>query len=362
MVDHTGDIAAAAASCASLLAYHIWLAYTVAKHPEKTVYGLAAAARRIWIASIMYRKEEILAVQTLRNYIMAATVLATTSVGIVFGIIAFLSNVFKATSPANAPASSSPSTAAGDIASLAAAAADSATFFAFTTDNLFGAKVVLFIATHVAAFFFLTQSLRFYNHVAMIINVNITQEELAKLNYRATVAYEHLDANRVAKMMNRGSLFYTMAMRMYYFSFPLLAWFAGPWTMGAATLILLVSLRFLDFTSEGMPLHAGRLVKQIIASDEERGGDAASVISATGSVGSGKMTKDEPHGMAARNLSIEKPKGLKFIKREPQVSVPASQCSEGSNQPACLSLEVPTNTSQQDSSRGSDHDLIAPPK
>ncbi|OAJ44692.1 hypothetical protein BDEG_27898 [Batrachochytrium dendrobatidis JEL423] len=147
----------------------------VYKSPAQTVFGLASASRRIWIAAIMYRKEEILAVQTLRNYIMATSVLASTSVAIIFGLAAFISNLAKASEPAP-----------GSI-------------FAFTTNNIFGVKILLFMMSHIVSFFFLSQSLRFYNHVCISVNVNVTEDELAKLEDEAVVAYEHLDANSVGK-------------------------------------------------------------------------------------------------------------------------------------------------------------------
>ncbi|KAL2911406.1 hypothetical protein HK105_209134 [Polyrhizophydium stewartii] len=278
------DAVVAPVSAAALGAYHLWLARQVRRHPERTVYGLAAAARRLWIAAIMYRKEEILAVQTLRNYIMAASLLATTSVAIIFGVVAFLSNLGKGSEPS------------------------SASLFAFTNNTLFGIKVLCFLLSQIIAFFFLTQAMRFYNHVAMTVNVNVTEEELQKLNAKAAVAYEHLDADSVGDMMNRGSMFYTMAMRMYYVSFPLLAWFAGAWAMAAATVILLVALSFLDFSQQAAPL-TRLAAKRLGSHDGETSADAKS---------DGRAPSDDGASTHSRRVhTVEKPKGLKFHKREP---------------------------------------------
>ncbi|KAJ1342250.1 hypothetical protein BSLG_003173 [Batrachochytrium salamandrivorans] len=272
----------------------------VRRHPAQTVFGLASAARymstetstfralalhsRLWIAAIMYRKEEILAVQTMRNYIMATTVLASTSVAVIFGLAAFLSNLAKAAEPS--PGS----------------------LFSFTTNNLFGVKILLFMITHAVSFFFLSQSLRFYNHVCVTVNVNVTEEELAKLDEEAALAYEHLDANRVGSMFNRGALFYTMAMRMYYISFPLLSWFAGAWAMCISTLMLLCILRFLDFSEERAPKLG--LFKKITGKPPHE---------------STTITHNQSSELAQQNSmgtvrSVEKPRGLKIHKREPQLA------------------------------------------
>ncbi|KAI8924652.1 hypothetical protein BC831DRAFT_402187 [Entophlyctis helioformis] len=253
------DIAVGAVSVAVLVAYHVWLYIKVQQHPEQTVFGISSAARRIWIASIMYRKEEILAVQTLRNYIMATSLLATTSVGLIFGLTAFLSNIGKS----------------GDGGS----SSSSSGLFAFTSNNLFGIKIILFILAQVGAFFSLSQSLRFYNHVCITVNTNITQEELARLRPSAVIAYTHLDANRVGDMLNRAAFFYTLAMRMYYVSVPLLGWFAGPAGLGVTTGLLVCVLRVIDvnWDSDGYVALDGSG-----PGDVEAGAGAGAVLAAVG--------------------------------------------------------------------------------
>ena len=44
-----------------LLIYHIVLHFTYRKNPRLTVFGLTSSARRVFIASIMARKDAILA-------------------------------------------------------------------------------------------------------------------------------------------------------------------------------------------------------------------------------------------------------------------------------------------------------------
>ncbi|KAE8719750.1 Poly(A) polymerase 1 isoform 1 [Hibiscus syriacus] len=65
-----------------LLLYHVWLLFTIIKHPSKTVVGLNAQSRHQWVFCMMSDplKNGVLAVQTIRNNIMASTLLATISI------------------------------------------------------------------------------------------------------------------------------------------------------------------------------------------------------------------------------------------------------------------------------------------
>ncbi|XP_027123331.1 uncharacterized protein [Coffea arabica] len=88
------------------LVYHVWLLYTIIYNPRKTVVGLNAESRRNWVFSMMNDplKNGVLAVQTLRNNIMASTLLATTAITLsslisVFSIRYYAHVSFLATVP-----------------------------------------------------------------------------------------------------------------------------------------------------------------------------------------------------------------------------------------------------------------------
>uniref|UniRef100_A0A803PR72 Uncharacterized protein n=1 Tax=Cannabis sativa TaxID=3483 RepID=A0A803PR72_CANSA len=65
-----------------MVVYHGWLLYRVIYHPTKTVIGVNAIHRRYWVRAMMedVSKNGVLAVQTLRNNIMASTLLASTAI------------------------------------------------------------------------------------------------------------------------------------------------------------------------------------------------------------------------------------------------------------------------------------------
>ncbi|XP_057434053.1 uncharacterized protein LOC130726763 isoform X2 [Lotus japonicus] len=74
--------------------YHVWLLYTIIRYPSRTVIGLNAQSRYQWVFALMSDplKNGVLAVQTIRNNIMASTLLATTAITLSSLIGVFASN------------------------------------------------------------------------------------------------------------------------------------------------------------------------------------------------------------------------------------------------------------------------------
>lgn len=97
------------------------------------------------------------------------------------------------------------------------------------------------------AFFYFSQAMRFLNHVCILVNINITDDEVAKLDKDALIAYHKLNADVIGDMMNRGAYCNTIGFRMYYLSFPIIAWIGGGYFMIATTCVLIFVLRTMDF-------------------------------------------------------------------------------------------------------------------
>ncbi|KAJ9173993.1 hypothetical protein P3X46_017071 [Hevea brasiliensis] len=74
--------------------YHSWLLFTIHKYPRRTVIGINADSRHQWVHAIMTDplKNGVLAVQTMRNNIMASTLLATTAITLSSLISVFVSS------------------------------------------------------------------------------------------------------------------------------------------------------------------------------------------------------------------------------------------------------------------------------
>jgi hypothetical protein len=69
-----------------LILYHVLLYRKMRCDPLSTSMGLAHRARSLWVQTIMNGGKDILAVQTLRNWTMASTFLASTAILIGLGI------------------------------------------------------------------------------------------------------------------------------------------------------------------------------------------------------------------------------------------------------------------------------------
>ena len=76
-----------AASFLILGIYHILWIYRIYRRPMTTAVGITNHLRGHWVESIMEERRDILAVQTLRNWTMAASFLASTGILICLGLL-----------------------------------------------------------------------------------------------------------------------------------------------------------------------------------------------------------------------------------------------------------------------------------
>ena len=76
-----------AASFLILAIYHAQWIYRIYRKPMTTAVGITNHLRGHWVESIMEERRDILAVQTLRNWTMAASFLASTGILICLGLL-----------------------------------------------------------------------------------------------------------------------------------------------------------------------------------------------------------------------------------------------------------------------------------
>ena len=67
--------------------YHFYLYVTVRRSPEKTAIGMTNLMRQQWVQTIMGERRDILAVQTIRNWVMASSFLASTAILVALGVL-----------------------------------------------------------------------------------------------------------------------------------------------------------------------------------------------------------------------------------------------------------------------------------
>ncbi|KAJ9691750.1 hypothetical protein PVL29_013823 [Vitis rotundifolia] len=200
-----------------MAAYHIWLLFFILNHPNKTVIGVNAFNRRFWVSAMMedVSNNGVLAVQTLRNNMMASTVLASTAI--------MLSSVMAAL--------------------MTSKNGDHSFGVVFGDKSALGIsiKYLAILVCFLLSFLLNVQSIRYYSHASILINVPFKKMSLSPNSH-------HLTAEYVGTIVNNGSYFWSLGLRAFYFSIPLFLWLFGPIPMFLSCLLMVSTLYFLDTT------------------------------------------------------------------------------------------------------------------
>eukprot|EP00897_Mesotaenium_endlicherianum_P007425 jgi/Mesen1/6710/ME000344S05994 len=229
------DVAMVPLGATAMIGYHIWLFHRVRTRPLTTVIGVNHLNRKAWVNSIMrdVDKKNILAVQTLRNSIMASSLLATTAILLSSAIGAFVSSTSAATFKKS-------------LNSLVLGATEAA----WTTAKFFSILICFLFA-----FLCHVQAIRYTNHVNFLITIPIGPNAPG------------LTPDYVAKVLAHGSNFYTIGTRGYYFAFPLLLWLFGPIPMFIASMLMVPVLYHLDMAGDfSLTLHSA--IQSVDASNQ----------------------------------------------------------------------------------------------
>ena len=197
---------------AVIILYHFHLIYKVKTDPMKTSIGLTNRLRRDWVEFVMKENRDILAVQTLRNWVMASSFLASAAILIGLGLISVAFNADKLNE-------------VSQVLNL----------LGTSNEILRMVNLLILIVGIFFAFFNFTLSIRYYNHASFAINIPPEKDPI--------VTYD-----AVANIINHGHIHYTLGMRGYYLSVPLTLWLFGPSWLLASALVLTIILYRLDRT------------------------------------------------------------------------------------------------------------------
>jgi uncharacterized membrane protein len=212
------DFVGAGASVLLLVAYHAFLRFKLQRDPLYTIQAVNAVARATWVETVMTAgNKDILAVQTLRNSIMGATFLSSTSVLLIIGVL----------------------TLSGQGENLGVTW-HSLNLFGATHAELWLTKLLALLLDMLVAFFSFAQAIRLYHHVGYMINVPMTTKHRA------------FTPQHVALHLNRAGRFYAIGMRAYYVAVPLVFWLFGPHFMLLSTVVLIPILYYLDRTPKAL--------------------------------------------------------------------------------------------------------------
>lgn len=199
------------ASITLFVGYHRFLARRLKRDPYYTVHALNNFARMRWVESVMQSdRADILAVQTLRNSVMASSFMASTAILLMIGTL-----------------------------TVAGSAHDGSVWHTInlggaTHDTLLAWKLVALIADFFIAFFCFAMAVRFFTHTGYMINVP------------PALRVDVLSPAKVAAYLNRAGTFYVVGTRSFFYSVPLVFWLFGPPFMVASTVVVLLALYRMD--------------------------------------------------------------------------------------------------------------------
>lgn len=204
------EIILVAGSIIPLAIYHLLLIRKIKKKPEKTACGITSLSRKKWVVAVIKHEKDILAIQTMRNWTMAATFLASTAILIGLGLMSMVFNP-------------------GELVKLS----QLLNLTGSTNQTLFVVKLLLLVLVFFTAFFNFTLSIRHYNHAATMINIPL--HESMEDQVKESIL-----------MLNFAARYYTFGMRCFYFSIPLALWLFGPLWMFFSSWILILTLSRID--------------------------------------------------------------------------------------------------------------------
>ena len=195
------------ASVAILVIYH-WRFWSKTRAgPDSTATGRHRLARAAWIRAMRDGRNQLVVVQTLRNWIMASTFLASTAIFFALGLLGAAFTTDKLSSFAH-----------------------ELNFLGSEDQQLWLFKALLLIVNFLAAFFNFSLAVRSFIHASFAVETRETPDKGPGTQVDG-------------RELERGAVHYTLGMRAFYMSIPLSLWLFGPFWMfvGAVGLVVILS-------------------------------------------------------------------------------------------------------------------------
>lgn len=217
------DLLAMLASIIMVGGYYVFLWFKVRRNPTYTIHGVHQLARHLWVANVMRNTgKDVMAVQTLRNWIMGSSLMASTAALLIIGTLTLSGQAESITRSWHVLSMESPHSAA-----------------------LWIVKVMCLLVTFIVAFFAFAMSVRLANHVVFMINVPEYE------------AHHNLSPESVARRLHRSGTMFSIGMRAFLFAIPLVFWLFGPYFLLAASFGLVVTLYHVDRSEPDVASQAG---------------------------------------------------------------------------------------------------------
>ncbi|QCD95031.1 hypothetical protein DEO72_LG5g3123 [Vigna unguiculata] len=197
-----------------MVAYHVWLWHKTQTQPFTTTFGREADGRRLWVLLMIkdVDRRSIVAIQSLRNLIMASTLMATSAILICAGLGAVISSTYSAKE-----------------------AIDN-TIFGAHGELMVGLKYAILLATFLFSFLCHTCCIGFLNQINILICSPQDHKSLVTSHY-------------LTHLFDKAIVLNTLGNRLFYSALSFLLWIFGPVPTFLSSMAMLLLLYNLDFLS-----------------------------------------------------------------------------------------------------------------
>jgi uncharacterized membrane protein len=224
MIDHTHfqtwfqefgvDVIAIIISLLLIGLYYRFLNARIRRDPTYSIHAVNALTRSLWVKNVMTNPGyEVMAVQTLRNFIMVGIMMASTASLLIMGTLTLSGQAENITHSWHA-----------------------INFIGSHLKELWIIKVMCLLLDFVIAFFAYAMAIRLANQVLFMLNVPRNDQERNPI----------LSHENVANRMNQAGYMIAVGMRAFFFAIPLVFWLFGPLFLVVATIGLVITLYRLD--------------------------------------------------------------------------------------------------------------------
>lgn len=212
LLELQADLLAFISSTLIVAAYYFFLRIKTRNNPTYTIHGVNALARTLWVENVMHNPgKDVMAVQTMRNFVMGASLMASTASLLIVGTLTLSGQAENIAQ-------------SWHVLSISGSHATALWIF----------KVMLMLVDFIVAFFAFAMSVRLANHVVFMLNI---PEHDANPN---------LSPKAVARRLHRAGNMFAIGMRAFYFAIPLVFWLFGPYFLLLSSVGLVIALYNLD--------------------------------------------------------------------------------------------------------------------
>lgn len=217
LLDYVNDTVAITLTVLLIVGYQLYLRRLARQNWASVLASAGTVARNAWVETVMSNHSDaILAVQTLRNTTMAASLLASTAILLIVGAL----------------------TLTGQARSLQETW-HFLNIFGTLSPEMWLVKLLCILLMLFLVFFNFVNSIRILNHVGYMVAL------------RETPGTQRFSTRMVAAHLNRGSHYFRLGMRMYYYLVPFVFWLFGPiYMVASACLMVFVLLPRIDRVSQ----------------------------------------------------------------------------------------------------------------